>query len=66
MATIATAKKVYAAKVCGGFLGIPTAGCEKAFDKLIENMAAGYEALAGAPAVSEAPETTEMPEQPPE
>ena len=46
MASQATAKKVYAAKVCGGFLGIPTSGCEKAFDKLVENMKAGYAALA--------------------
>jgi hypothetical protein len=45
MASIATAKKVYSAKVCAGFLGIPTAGCDKAFDKLVENMKAGYEAL---------------------
>jgi hypothetical protein len=45
MASIATAKKVYAAKICVGFLGIPSAGCERAFDKLVENMKAGYEAL---------------------
>ncbi|NIA12033.1 MAG: hypothetical protein GWP10_20505 [Nitrospiraceae bacterium] len=45
MASQATARKVYSAKVCGGYLSIPTAGCDKAFDKLIENMKAGYEAL---------------------
>ena len=56
MASQATAKKVYAAKVCGGYLKIPTAGCDKAFDKLIENMKRGYEALAPtAPSVSEVP-----------
>ena len=49
MASIATAKKVYSAKVCGGYLSIPTAGCDRAFDKLIENMRSGYEALAPTP-----------------
>lgn len=64
MATIATARKVYAAKVCRGFLGIDESGCNAAFDKLIENMRAGYNALAGAPAMTEAAESTEMPETP--
>ncbi|NIA12032.1 MAG: hypothetical protein GWP10_20500 [Nitrospiraceae bacterium] len=45
MASQATARKVYGAKVCGGYLKIGVAGCDKAFDKLIENMKAGYEAL---------------------
>jgi len=66
IATQASAKKVYAAKVCRGYLGIAETGCNAAFDKLIENMRSGYEALAGTPAVSEAtePEPIEMP--PPE
>ena len=46
MGSQASAKKVYGAKVCKGYLGIPEAGCNKAFDLLIENMKAGYEALA--------------------
>lgn len=46
MATQASAKKIYAAKVCKGYLSIPEAGCNKAFDLLIDNMKAGYEALA--------------------
>jgi len=45
MATQASAKKVYGAKVCKGYLGIPVEGCDKAFDQLIINMKAGYEAL---------------------
>jgi hypothetical protein len=45
MASQATAKKVYAAKVCKGYLGIEEEGCNKAFDKLVENMKTGYEAL---------------------
>ena len=57
MATIASAKKVYAAKVCKGYLGIPTAGCDKAFDTLIENMRSGYEALAPTPIEVPAPTT---------
>lgn len=63
MVTQATAKKIYAAKVCKGFLGIDEAGCNAAFDKLVENMRSGYEALAGTPAVSEATEP-EMPSPP--
>jgi hypothetical protein len=46
MGTQASAKKVYGAKVCKGYLGISEAGCNKAFDLLIENMKRGYEALA--------------------
>jgi len=45
MATQASAKKVYAAKVCKGYLSIPVGGCNAAFDQLITNMKAGYEAL---------------------
>ena len=46
MASQATAKKVYAAKVCKGYLAISEAGCNAAFDKLVANMKAGYAALA--------------------
>ena len=46
MGTQASAKKVYAAKICKGYLSIPEEGCNKAFDLLIVNMKAGYEALA--------------------
>ena len=46
MASQATAKKVYAAKVCKGYLSIPESGCNAAFDKLVANMKAGYTALA--------------------
>lgn len=46
MGTQASAKKVYGAKVCKGYLGISEAGCNKAFDLLIDNMKRGYEALA--------------------
>jgi hypothetical protein len=46
MGTQASAKKVYAAKVCKGYLGISEVGCNKAFELLIGNMKAGYEALA--------------------
>ena len=54
MASIASAKKVYAAKVCKGYLGIAEKGCDAAFDRLIDNMKAGYEALAPtAPSVPE-------------
>ena len=53
MATQATARKIYSAKVCRGYLGIPEAGCNAAFDRLIDNMKAGYAALA--PTVPEAP-----------
>jgi len=45
MATQASAKKVYGAKVCKGYLGIPVEGCDKAFDQLLVNMRQGYEAL---------------------
>jgi len=45
MASQASAKKVYAAKVCKGYLGIDESGCNAAFDDLITNMKAGYEAL---------------------
>jgi len=46
MATQASAKKIYAAKVCKGYLEISEKGCNAAFDRLIANMKAGYEALA--------------------
>jgi len=46
MATQASAKKIYSAKVCKGYLGISEKGCNAAFDRLVENMKAGYEALA--------------------
>jgi len=46
MGTQASAKKVYSAKICKGYLGIAETGCNKAFDLLITNMKAGYEALA--------------------
>jgi len=46
MGTQASAKKVYAAKICKGYLSIDEEGCNKAFDLLIVNMKAGYEALA--------------------
>ena len=59
MASQATAKKVYAAKVCRGYLGIPEEGCNAAFDKLIENMRSGYNALASTPAVPGAAEAPE-------
>jgi len=55
MATQATAKKIYAAKVCRGYLGIPEEGCNAAFNKLIENMKAGYAALSAAPVEAPAP-----------
>jgi hypothetical protein len=45
MGTQASAKKVYGAKVCKGYLGIPVGGCNSAFDLLIANMKSGYEAL---------------------
>jgi hypothetical protein len=45
MGTQASAKKVYGAKVCKGYLGIDESGCNAAFDLLIANMKAGYEAL---------------------
>ena len=45
MGTQASAKKVYAAKVCKGYLSIPETGCNAAFDLLIANMKSGYEAL---------------------
>jgi len=48
MATQASAKKLYSAKVCKGYLGIPEEGCNAAFDRLVANMKAGYEALAPA------------------
>lgn len=56
MATQATAKKIYSAKVCRGYLNIPEGGCNAAFDRLIENMRSGYEALA--PTAPEAPALT--------
>jgi hypothetical protein len=59
--TIATARKVYAAKVCKGYLGIDETGCNAAFDRLIENMRSGYNALGGTSAVSEVAESPEMP-----
>lgn len=40
------AKSRYAQKVCSAYLGIDEDGCESAFDKLIENMEAGLEAMA--------------------
>ena len=46
MGSQASAKKVYAAKVCKGYLGIAEGGCNAAFDRLVANMKAGYEALA--------------------
>lgn len=46
MGTQASAKKVYGAKVCKGYLGISEKGCDAAFDLLIANMKSGYEALA--------------------
>lgn len=63
MGTIATARKVYAAKVCKGYLGIDETGCNAAFDRLIENMRSGYNALADTSAVSEVA-SPEIPEQP--
>ena len=45
MGSTASAKKVYAAKVCKGYLGISEEGCERAFDNLLANMRRGYEAL---------------------
>jgi hypothetical protein len=58
--TQASAKKVYAAKVCRGYLGIAEDGCNAAFDLLIDNMKRGYEALAptNATTVSAAPADT--------
>jgi len=47
MASTAAAKAKYGHKVCKNFLGMgSTAGCDKAFDQLVTNMKAGYEALA--------------------
>ena len=49
MADQASAKKVYRFKVCEEYLGLKgaeAAGCDKAFDRLITNMTAGYKALA--------------------
>jgi hypothetical protein len=46
MGTQASAKKVYGAKVCKGYLSIDVKGCDAAFDLLIANMKAGYAALA--------------------
>ena len=45
MASTITAKKLYAAKVCKGYLGIDVSGCERAFDDCLANMRRGYEAL---------------------
>jgi len=46
MASTEAAKAKYSHKVCVNFLGINASGCEKAFDTLLANMKAGYEALA--------------------
>jgi len=46
MASTEAAKAKYSHKVCKNFLGINEAGCDKAFESLIANMKAGYEALA--------------------
>jgi len=46
MASTAAAKAKYSHKVCKNFLGIRVTGCNRAFDSLIANMKAGYEALA--------------------
>ena len=49
MADQASAKKVYRFKVCEEYLKLDdkaSAGCDKAFDRLITNMTAGYKALA--------------------
>jgi len=39
------ARKKYAKKVCKDYLGISESYCEKAFDKLYENMKAAFEAM---------------------
>jgi hypothetical protein len=62
--TQASAKKVYAAKVCKGYLGIAEDGCNAAFDLLIDNMKRGYEALAPSDTISEVPKTAETPAMP--
>jgi len=46
MASTEAAKAKYSHKVCKNFLGISTTGCDKAFESLLTNMKAGYEALA--------------------
>jgi hypothetical protein len=45
MGTAASARKVYAAKVCKGYLGISEDGCNAAFSNMLANMRRGYEAL---------------------
>ena len=45
MASVEAAKAKYSHKVCVNFLGISAAGCDKAFESLLTNMKAGYEAL---------------------
>jgi len=45
MAEQKKAKSRYASKICDDYLGIDEDGCEAAFDSLISNMTAGYEAL---------------------
>lgn len=40
------AKKKYARKVCKNYLGISETGCEKAFEKLFDNMKSTFEAMA--------------------
>jgi len=39
------AKKTYAKKVCGTYLGISEEACKGAFGKLISNMKAGLKAF---------------------
>jgi len=39
------AKNTYASKICDDYLDIDEDGCKEAFDTLIDNMKAGYEAL---------------------
>ena len=45
MASTEAAKAKYSHKVCVNFLGIKATGCNTAFESLLTNMKAGYEAL---------------------
>jgi len=45
MASTAAAKAKYSHKVCANYLGISTAGCDRAFADMLANMRRGYEAL---------------------
>jgi len=43
MASVASAKKIYAAKVCKHYLGIPEAGCNETWDQHEAHLKSGSE-----------------------